>query len=195
MQVDSKPFPPPVINMINAQLRVEYREGRRPTKGKQPLAEPEPILCSQCNTSAGHKDEAAPRPVKTFKPPIVRDDRWYHARPGGNAEPLTKTQLRRMQRQVQQARIQTAQVEGSKCQKKMATADEPPSVPIVPPTAKATSIKPPRTWRLRQDGDLHGMTAVSERARVSRMDDYLMARDVLAKARRALEEEVEASDP
>ncbi|CAL9024702.1 unnamed protein product [Prunus brigantina] len=34
-----------------------------------------------------------------------------------------------------------------------------------------------------------------ERARVSRLDDYLMARDALAKARRALKEEVEASDP
>ncbi|CAB4316889.1 unnamed protein product [Prunus armeniaca] len=34
------------------------------------------------STSAGHKDEAAPRLVKTFKPPVVRDDRWYHARPG-----------------------------------------------------------------------------------------------------------------
>ncbi|CAL9024528.1 unnamed protein product [Prunus brigantina] len=33
-----------------------------------------------------------------------------------------------------------------------------------------------------------------ERAQVSRLDDYLMARDALAKARRALEEEVEASD-
>ncbi|CAL9018954.1 unnamed protein product, partial [Prunus brigantina] len=28
MQVDSKPFPPPVINMVNAQLRAEYREER-----------------------------------------------------------------------------------------------------------------------------------------------------------------------
>ncbi|CAL8993776.1 unnamed protein product [Prunus brigantina] len=32
MQVDSKPFPPLVINMVNTQLRAEYREGRRPTK-------------------------------------------------------------------------------------------------------------------------------------------------------------------
>ncbi|CAL2277244.1 unnamed protein product [Prunus armeniaca] len=87
------------------------------------------------STSAGHKDEAAPRPVKTFKPPVVRDDRWYHAQLGGSTEPLTKTQLRGMQRQVQQARIQTVQVEGLKRQKKMATADEPPSVPIVPPTS------------------------------------------------------------
>ncbi|CAL9024529.1 unnamed protein product, partial [Prunus brigantina] len=90
------------------------------------------------STSAGHKDKAAPRPVKTFKPLVVRDNRWYHARPGDSAEPLTKTQLRRMQRQVQQARIQTAQVEGSKRRKKMATANEPPS-----------------------DGDLCGMGAVS----------------------------------
>ncbi|CAL2276216.1 unnamed protein product [Prunus armeniaca] len=28
MQVDSKPFPSPVINMVNAQLRAEYREER-----------------------------------------------------------------------------------------------------------------------------------------------------------------------
>ncbi|CAL9001577.1 unnamed protein product [Prunus brigantina] len=139
MQVDSKPFTPPVINMVNAQLRAEYREG--PSRAQNP------------STSVGHKDEAAPRPMKTFKPPVPRDDRWYHAQPGGSAQPLTKTQLRRMQRQVQQARVQTAQVEGSKLQKKMATADEPPSVSIVPPTAKAASIKPPRTWRHRQDGD------------------------------------------
>ncbi|CAL8077906.1 unnamed protein product [Prunus armeniaca] len=198
MQVDSKPFPPPVINMVNAQLRAEYREVRRPAKGKDPLAEPEPVPCSRCkyeisqlrqpenknkavepsqptmkkfggqydrrpasravfdrlgarnpSISAGHKDEAAPRPVKTSKPPVVRDDRWYHARPVGSTEPLTKTQLRRMQRQVQKARIQTAQVEGLKRQKKMATADEPPSVPIVPPTTRAASIKPSRTWRPR----------------------------------------------
>ncbi|CAL8085528.1 unnamed protein product [Prunus armeniaca] len=150
MQVDSKPFPPPVINMVNAQLRAEYREVRRPAEGKEPLAEPEPIPCCRCkhevrqlrppenerkaiepsrptmrkfdgqydrwparrvvfdrlgaqgpSTSAGHKDGAASRPVKTFKLPVVRDERWYHARPGGNTEPLTKTQLRRMQRQVQ----------------------------------------------------------------------------------------------
>ncbi|CAL9024703.1 unnamed protein product [Prunus brigantina] len=170
MQVDSKPFPPPVINMVNAQLQAEYREGRRPAKGKEPLAEPELVLCSRCkyeigaqspSTSVGHKDEATPRLVKTFKPPVVRDDRWYHAQPGGSAQPLTKTQLRRMQRQVQQARIQTAQVEVSKRQKKMAAADEPPSVPIVLLTAKAASIKPPRTWRPRQDGDLRRMAAVS----------------------------------
>ncbi|CAL8136212.1 unnamed protein product [Prunus armeniaca] len=210
MQVDCKPFPPPVINMVNAQLRAEYREVRRSAKGKEPLAEPEPVPCSRCkyeigqlrlpenkrkaaepsqptmkkfggqydrrparrvvfdglgarspSTSAGHKNEAALRPVKTFKPPVVRDDRWYHARPRGSTEPLTKTQLRRMQRQVQQARIQTAQVEGLKRQKKMATADEPPFSPIVPPTAKAANIKPPRTWRPRPDGYPCGMTAVS----------------------------------
>ncbi|CAL2247877.1 unnamed protein product [Prunus armeniaca] len=188
MQVDSKPFPPPVINMVNAQLRAEYREVRRPANGKELLAEPEPVPCSRCkyeigqlrppenkrkaaepsqstmkkfdgqydrrpaqnrSTPAGHKDKAVPRPVKTFNPPVVRDDHWYHARPGGSAERLTKTQLRRMQRQVQQARMQTAQVEGLKRQKKMATTDEPPSIQIVPPTAKAASIKPPRTWRPR----------------------------------------------
>ncbi|CAL8152704.1 unnamed protein product [Prunus armeniaca] len=43
----------------------------------------------------------------------------------------------------------------------MATADEPPSAPIVPPTAKVASAKPPRAWRPRQDDDIRGMTAVS----------------------------------
>ncbi|CAL8162372.1 unnamed protein product [Prunus armeniaca] len=165
IQVDSKPFPPPVINIVNAQLRAEYKEVRRPKKRKEPLAGPELVPCSRCNseigrpipsknkrkeiepsrpamrkfgsqydrwparravfdrlgargpsTSAGHKDGAAPRPMKTFKPPVVQDDRWYHARPRASAEPLTKTQLRRMQRQALQARVQTAQVEGLKRQ-------------------------------------------------------------------------------
>ncbi|CAL2227973.1 unnamed protein product [Prunus armeniaca] len=43
----------------------------------------------------------------------------------------------------------------------MAITDEPPSVPIVPPTAKVASIKPPRTWRPRQDGYPRGMAVVS----------------------------------
>ncbi|CAL8135846.1 unnamed protein product [Prunus armeniaca] len=43
----------------------------------------------------------------------------------------------------------------------MATADETPSAPIVPPTAKVASTKPPRAWRPRQDGDPRGMVAVS----------------------------------
>ncbi|CAL2238991.1 unnamed protein product [Prunus armeniaca] len=37
MQVDSKPFPPPVINMVNAQLWAEYREVHRSAEGKEPL--------------------------------------------------------------------------------------------------------------------------------------------------------------
>ncbi|CAL8085532.1 unnamed protein product [Prunus armeniaca] len=41
---------------------------------------------------------------------------------------------------------------------------------------------------------IFGLTT-EKRARVSRLDDYLVARDVLAKARQALEEEVETSDP
>ncbi|XP_021829945.1 uncharacterized protein LOC110770168 [Prunus avium] len=45
MQVDSKPFPPPVVNMVDAQLRAEYREIRRPAKEKEPSAESEPVLC------------------------------------------------------------------------------------------------------------------------------------------------------
>ncbi|CAL9000943.1 unnamed protein product [Prunus brigantina] len=48
MQVDSKPFPPPAINMVNAQLRVGRREERRPAKGKKPMAKPKPVLCSRC---------------------------------------------------------------------------------------------------------------------------------------------------
>ncbi|CAL8993535.1 unnamed protein product, partial [Prunus brigantina] len=115
MQVDSKPFPPPVINMVNAQLRAEYREERQPSKGKEPLAESKPVLYSRCeceigrprplenkrNTSVSYRIRATPRPLKTFKPLVVRDDRWYHAQPGGSVQPLTKTQLRRMQRQAQ----------------------------------------------------------------------------------------------
>ncbi|CAL2247187.1 unnamed protein product [Prunus armeniaca] len=53
MQVDSKPFPPPVINMVNAQLRAEYREVRQPAKGNEPLAEPEPVPCSRCKSEIG----------------------------------------------------------------------------------------------------------------------------------------------
>ncbi|BFG25201.1 hypothetical protein CerSpe_114750 [Prunus speciosa] len=210
MQVDSKPFPPPVINMVNTQLRAEYREIRRPTKGKEPLAELKPLLCERCkheigqlrpqenkrkaaepsqttikgfggqydrrpasraifdrlgaqtpDTSIGPKDEAVPRPVKTFKPPVTRDDRWYHARPGDRAEPLTKTQLRRMQRQVQQARMQTTEAEGSKRQKKMVAADGPASTPIISSPAKAASTKPPRMWRPRQDESPRGIAAIS----------------------------------
>ncbi|CAL9029424.1 unnamed protein product, partial [Prunus brigantina] len=209
MQVDSKPFPPPVINMVNAQLRADYREERRPAKGKEPLAEPKPVLCSRCeceigcprplenkrkatepspqtikrfggqydrrpahgrlfdrlgaqnpSTSVSYKVGATPRPLKMFKPPVIRDDRWYHVQPGGSIQPLTKTQLRRMQRQVQQARAPTPQAEGFKRQKQMATADEPSSAPIVP-TAKVASIKPPRTWRPRKDGDLLKKRAIS----------------------------------
>ncbi|CAL8152703.1 unnamed protein product [Prunus armeniaca] len=53
MQVDSKPFPPPVINMVNAQLRPEYREVRRPAKGNELFAEPEPVPCSRCKCEIG----------------------------------------------------------------------------------------------------------------------------------------------
>ncbi|CAL2246493.1 unnamed protein product [Prunus armeniaca] len=66
-----------------------------------------------------------------------------------------------MQRQAQQARVQTAQVEGLKRQKKMAAVDETPSAPIVPPATKVASAKPPRVWRPRQDNDPRGMEAVS----------------------------------
>ncbi|CAL2239323.1 unnamed protein product [Prunus armeniaca] len=43
----------------------------------------------------------------------------------------------------------------------MATADETPSAPIVPPAAKVASAKPPRAWSPRQDGDPRRMAAVS----------------------------------
>ncbi|CAL9020643.1 unnamed protein product [Prunus brigantina] len=182
---------------------------------------------------------------------------------------------------------QMPQAEGSKRQRKLATADEPSSVPIVP-AAKVAGIKPPRTWRPRKDGDLRRKGAVSaeptatapgktdvgihkdhsavdlygltpenreivelalkntkaeglitrgsdsaikarkledkapfggsdleylrqyfsvipvdtlfgltteERARASRLDDYLMARDALAEVRRALGREAESSNP
>ncbi|CAL9005462.1 unnamed protein product, partial [Prunus brigantina] len=45
MQVDSKPFPPPVINMVNAQLRAEYTPtGQRKgaVENKRKAAEPSP---------------------------------------------------------------------------------------------------------------------------------------------------------
>ncbi|CAL8992833.1 unnamed protein product [Prunus brigantina] len=189
MQVDSKPFPSPVINMVNAQPRAEYREERRPAKGKESLVEPEPVLCSRCKYKRKAAEPSPPtvkrfdgqydrrpvqpsastwpcvRSIKGTKPqylsgPQKRDDRWYHAQPGGNVQPLTRTQLRRMQRQAPQAREQIPQAEGSKHQRKMATADEPSSVPIVP-AAKVASIKPPRTWRPRKDGDLREKGAVS----------------------------------
>ncbi|CAL9018713.1 unnamed protein product [Prunus brigantina] len=144
--VDNKPFPPPAINMVNAQLRIGSREERRLTKEEERPAEPNPVLCSRCEyevdrsktfeppsstatnfddqgnhrptrgrvfdrlgarnptTSAGYRSRATPRPLRTFKPPIVRDDRWYHIQHGGNVQPMTKTQLRRMQRQAQQTR-------------------------------------------------------------------------------------------
>ncbi|CAL9020591.1 unnamed protein product [Prunus brigantina] len=59
MQVDSKPFPPPVINMVNAQLRVGRREERRSAKGKEPLAEPRSVLCSRCEYEIGR-----PKPLE-----------------------------------------------------------------------------------------------------------------------------------
>ncbi|CAL9018687.1 unnamed protein product [Prunus brigantina] len=145
MKVDSKPFPPPTINMVNAQLRIRRREERQLAEGEEQPAESNPVLFSRCEyevgrseavepspstatnfgdqgnhrptrgrvfdrlgarnptTSAGYRSRATLRPLRTFKPPIVRDDRWYHVQHGGNVQPMTKTQLRRMQRQAQQA--------------------------------------------------------------------------------------------
>ncbi|CAL2239605.1 unnamed protein product [Prunus armeniaca] len=65
MQVDPKPFPLPVINMVNAQLRAEYREVRRPAKGKELLAEPELVPCSRCNSEIGR-----PRPSENKRKAI-----------------------------------------------------------------------------------------------------------------------------
>ncbi|CAL9011614.1 unnamed protein product, partial [Prunus brigantina] len=264
MQVDSKPFPPPVINMVNAQLRAEYREGRWPAKGKEPLAEPKPVLCSRCkyeigqlrplknkrkaakpspptikkfggqydhwpasravfdplgaqspSTSVGHKDGAAPRPLKIFKPPVVRDDRWYHAQPGGSAQPLTKTQLRRMHRQVQHARdhsvidlygmtlenreivelaLKNAKVEGLVITKGSDSAIKAVYQANREAKAKGMPEYLCQYFTVTSADTIFGLTT-EERARVSRLDDYLVARDALAKARQALEEEVEASDP
>ncbi|CAL2240746.1 unnamed protein product [Prunus armeniaca] len=70
MQVDSKPFSPPVINMVNAQLRAEYREVRRPREGKKPLAEPEPVPCSRCKYEIGQL-----RPPETKEKPSSHLDR------------------------------------------------------------------------------------------------------------------------
>ncbi|CAL9000637.1 unnamed protein product [Prunus brigantina] len=143
MQVDSKPFPPPVINMVNAQLRVGRWEEHRPAKGKEPMTEPKPVLCSRRTTL---------RPLRTFKPPVVRDDRWYHIQHGGNVQPLTKTQLRRMQRQAQQAREQIPQAEGSQLQRELEVTQEPLPAPFVP-AAKSASIRAPRVWRPRKVED------------------------------------------
>ncbi|CAL9001521.1 unnamed protein product, partial [Prunus brigantina] len=113
------------------------------------------------STSAGHRNEATPRPLRTFEPPIVREDLWYHVQPGGNVQPLRRTQLRRVKRQAQQAREQIPQAEGSKRQRKLAIADEPSSVPIVL-AARVASIKSPRTWRPRKDEDLREMGKTDE---------------------------------
>ncbi|CAL2257618.1 unnamed protein product [Prunus armeniaca] len=87
MQVDFKPFPPPVINMVNAQFRAEYREVRRPAKGKEPLAEPKPVPCSQCNSEIGQ-----PRPSKNkrkaiepSRPAMKKFDGQYNRRPARRA--------------------------------------------------------------------------------------------------------------
>ncbi|CAL8095915.1 unnamed protein product [Prunus armeniaca] len=53
----------------------------------------------------------------------------------------------------------------------MATSDEPPFALIVPPTAEVASVKPPRTWRPRQDGYLRGMTTVSVEPRAAALEE------------------------
>ncbi|CAL8993037.1 unnamed protein product [Prunus brigantina] len=189
---------PKIDRREEAPVRAEHREERRPAKGKEPLAEPEPVLCSRCkyeigrprplknkrkatepspptvrrfrgqydrrpargrvfdrlgaqnpSTSAGHGDGAIPRPLKTFKPPIIRDDCWHHAQPGGNVQPLTRTQLWRMQGQAQQAREQLPQAEGSKCQRKMATADESSNLQMAPSEGRGFERKGARFGRTK----------------------------------------------
>ncbi|CAL8993400.1 unnamed protein product, partial [Prunus brigantina] len=146
MQVDSKPFPPPVINMYDC----------RPARGRvfDRLGAQNP------STSVGRRNEATPRPLRTFRPPVVRDDRWYHIQPRGNVQPLTRTQLRRMQRRAQQAREQIPQAEGFRRQRELVTTDEPLPAPIAP-VMKVASLKASRTWSPRKDEDLRGKGAVS----------------------------------
>ncbi|CAL9019065.1 unnamed protein product [Prunus brigantina] len=147
-----------------------HQHGRRPAKGKEPLAQPKPVLCSRCKYEIGqlrlleNKRKAAEPSLPTMKKFGGQHDHRPASRAVfdrlGAQSPSTSAG-EDFQTTVQQAKIQTAQVEVSKRQKKMATADEPPSIPIIPPIAKAASIKPPRMWRPRQDGDLRGMATVS----------------------------------
>ncbi|CAL9018937.1 unnamed protein product, partial [Prunus brigantina] len=87
MQVDSKPFPPPIINMVNAQLRAEYREGRRPAKGKEPLAEPKPVLCSRCKYEIGQlrSPENKRKAAEPSQPTMKKFGGQYDRRPASRA--------------------------------------------------------------------------------------------------------------
>ncbi|CAL8993008.1 unnamed protein product, partial [Prunus brigantina] len=125
----------------NNCLHIGHREERRPANGKGLLVEPKPVLCSRCEYEIG-RSEAAEPPLRTFKPPVVRDDRWYRVQHGGNVQPLTKTQLRRMQRQAQQAREQVPRAERTRL-----------PAPIVLAT-KSVGIRAPRVWRPRKNEDL-----------------------------------------
>ncbi|CAB4286514.1 unnamed protein product [Prunus armeniaca] len=87
MQVDSKPFPPPVINMVNAQLRAEYREVRRPAKGKEALAELEPVPCSRCKYEIGQlrPPENKRKVAEPSQPTMKKFDGQYDHRPASRA--------------------------------------------------------------------------------------------------------------
>ncbi|CAL9005410.1 unnamed protein product [Prunus brigantina] len=141
---------PSTLNRFNGQY------DHRPTRGRvfDRLGTQNP------NASAGRRSNATLRPLRTFKPPVVQDDRWYHIQHGGNVQPLTKTQLRRMRDEVQQARERIPQVEGSQCQRKLGVTQEPLPAPFVPAT-KSSSIRAPKTWRPRKDEDLRRKGIVS----------------------------------
>ncbi|CAL2246492.1 unnamed protein product [Prunus armeniaca] len=87
MQVDSKPFPLPVINMVNAQLRAEYREVRRPAKGKEPLAKPELVPCSRCNSEIGRPrpSENKRKAIELSRPAMRKFGGQYDRRPARRA--------------------------------------------------------------------------------------------------------------
>ncbi|CAL8112903.1 unnamed protein product [Prunus armeniaca] len=101
MQVDSKPFPLPVINIVNAQLRAEYREVRRPAKGKEPLAEPELVPCSLCNSKIGRPrpSENKRKAIEPSRPAMRKFGGQYDRRPArrvvfdqlGARDPSTST--------------------------------------------------------------------------------------------------------
>ncbi|CAL2247238.1 unnamed protein product [Prunus armeniaca] len=155
MQVDSKPFPPPVINMVNAQLRAEYREVRWPAKGKEPLAEPEPVPCSRCKSEIGQQDHSA---IDLY---------------GMTPE----------NREIVELALRNA-----KAERLLITNESDSAIKAV--------------YQANREARARGMPAdtifgltTEERAQVSRLDDYLAARDTLPKARQALEEEVGTSDP
>ncbi|CAL8992002.1 unnamed protein product, partial [Prunus brigantina] len=216
----------------------------------------------------GHKNGAAPRPLKTFKPPVVRDDRWFR-RPGyRRPRPRDPNARRRWQPQTScqhQAskdvgdprRMAAVSVE-SKATSTMEGTPPPPFlanglsflmefhkdhsaidlygmtpenseiVELALKNAKVEGLLITKgsdsaikaVYQANREANARGMSGyrpdqgrLKDKAPFSRsdleylrqyftmtpadtifgLDNYLVARDALAKARRALEEEVEAS--